>query len=47
MKNNYYGLTPLCPTGPTLWGKAIASIGIDQNVIIGDFMELTPTIKKE
>ena len=42
MKNNYYGLTPLCPTGPSLWGKAIASIGIDQNVIIGDFMELTP-----
>ena len=42
VKNNYYGLTPLCPTGPSLWGKAIASIGIDQNVIIGDFMELTP-----
>ena len=47
MKNNCYGLTPLCPTGPSLWGKAIASIGIDQNVIIGDFMELTPIHNKK
>ena len=28
-------------------GKAIASIGIDQNVIIGDFMELTPSYNKK
>ena len=41
-KNNYYGLTPLCPTGPSLFGKAIAIEGIDKNVIIGDFIELTP-----
>ena len=41
-KNNYYGLTPLCPTGPSLWGRAIAMVGIDENVIIGDFIELTP-----
>ena len=47
VNNNYYGITPLCPTGPTLWGKAIASVGIDQNVIIGDFMELTPHHKKK
>ena len=41
-KNNYYGLTPLCPTGPSLWGKAIAMEGIDESVIVGDFIELTP-----
>jgi len=46
-KNNYYGLTPLCPTGPSLWGKAIATVGIEDNVIIGDFMELTPNYQKK
>ena len=46
-KNNYYGLTPLCPTGPSLFGKAIAIEGIDKNVIIGDFMELTPQHNKK
>ncbi len=40
--NEYYGLTPLCPTGPSLWGKAIAEIGIDSTAIVGDFIELTP-----
>jgi len=45
-KNNYYGLTPLCPTGPSLWGKAIAIVGIDKNVIIGDFIDLTPNHSK-
>lgn len=47
VKNKYYGLTPLCPTGPTLWGRAIASLGIDENVIIGDFQELTPRHKNK
>ena len=46
-KNNFYGLTPLCPTGPSLFGKAIAIEGIDKNVIIGDFMELTPQHNKK
>ena len=46
-KNNYYGLTPLCPTGPSLWGKAIATLGIDENVIIGDFIELTPNHERK
>ena len=41
-KNQYYGLTPLCPTGPSLWGKAVAEIGIDSTTIVGDFIELTP-----
>ena len=26
-----------------MWGKAIATVGLDQNVIIGDFIELTPS----
>ena len=46
-KNNFYGLTPLCPTGPSLWGRAIASVGINKNTIIGDFIELTPSFQKK
>ena len=46
-KNNFYGLTPLCPTGPSLWGRAIASVGIDAKTIIGDFIELTPNFKRK
>ena len=46
-KNNYYGISPLCPTGPSLWGKAIATVGIDENVIIGDFIELTPNHQRK
>jgi len=46
-KNNFYGITPLCPTGPSLWGRAISYIGIDKNTIIGDFIELTPNFKKK
>jgi len=38
----YYGRTPLCPTGPTVWGKAIAMDDMDYNVVFGDVMELTP-----
>ena len=39
----YYGITPLCPTGPTLLGKALASNGSQPDFIYGDFLELTPT----
>jgi len=42
IENEYYGLTPLCPTGPTAWGKAIAACDIDKTVIFGDSIELTP-----
>lgn len=45
--SNYYGLSPLCPTGPTLWGRAIASTGIDSSYLFGDFMDLTPTHSKK
>lgn len=44
IENEYYGLTPLCPTGPTAWGRAIAADHhlIDDTVIFGDAVELTP-----
>jgi mannosyltransferase OCH1-like enzyme len=39
----YYGITPLCPTGPTLLGKALASHGSDADFVYGDCLELTPS----
>jgi mannosyltransferase OCH1-like enzyme len=39
----YYGITPLCPTGPTLLGAALAANGSNANFVYGDFLELTPT----
>jgi mannosyltransferase OCH1-like enzyme len=42
-QNQYYGITPLCPTGPTLLGKALAFNGSQANFVYGDYLELTPT----
>ena len=42
-KEQYYGITPLCPTGPTLLGKALAANGSQSNFVYGDYLELTPT----
>jgi mannosyltransferase OCH1-like enzyme len=42
-QEKYYGLTPLCPTGPTLLGAALAANGGNANFIYGDYLELTPT----
>ena len=39
----YYGITPLCPTGPTLLGAALAANDGNANHIFGDYLELTPT----
>lgn len=39
----YYGITPLCPTGPTLLGKALACNGSQADFVYGDYLELTPT----
>ena len=39
----YYGITPLCPTGPALLGAALAANGGNANAIYGDYLELTPT----
>jgi len=41
-ETEYYGRTPLCPTGPTMWGKAIATNDLDYNIVFGDVVELTP-----
>jgi Glycosyltransferase sugar-binding region containing DXD motif len=41
VEQEYHGLTPLCPTGPNLWGRAIAMTGVDKSVIFGDSIELT------
>ena len=39
----YYGITPLCPTGPTLLGEALAINKGQSDFIYGDYLELTPT----
>jgi mannosyltransferase OCH1-like enzyme len=46
-KKQYYGITPLCPTGPTLMGKALAANGSQTDFIYGDVIELTPTYKQK
>jgi mannosyltransferase OCH1-like enzyme len=43
VRNRYYGITALCPTGPTVMGKAFANFGATLDHLIGDFMELTPS----
>lgn len=39
----YYGITPLCPTGPTLLGQALAMNRGQADFVYGDYLELTPT----
>lgn len=41
-QEQYYGITPLCPTGPTLLGRALAMSGASADFIYGDYLELTP-----
>ena len=45
--SGYYGVSPLCPTGPTLWGRSIAITGIDNSYLFGDFLEPTPTHRQK
>jgi len=42
-RDRYYGVTPLCPTGPTLLGEALAAHRANACHLFGDFLELTPT----
>lgn len=42
-REKYYGITPLCPTGPTLLGAALAANGGQTDFVYGDYLELTPT----
>ena len=34
-KNRWYGRTPLCPTGPSLFGEAIVKKNRSKNILIG------------
>jgi mannosyltransferase OCH1-like enzyme len=43
----YYGITPLCPTGPTLLGQALAMNGSQADFVYGDYLELTPTYEQK
>lgn len=38
----HYGISPLCPTGPTVFGHALADAGADPRVVLGDLIPLTP-----
>jgi mannosyltransferase OCH1-like enzyme len=44
-RDEYYGVTALCPTGPNLFGKAMAMVGTQKNFVYGNRLELTPTYK--
>ena len=46
-REEFYGLTPLCPTGPTVFGRALAVHGSQKNYFFGDVIELTPTHEKK
>jgi mannosyltransferase OCH1-like enzyme len=41
-RENFYGVTPLCPTGPTLLGEALAIHRADPRHLYGDYLDLTP-----
>ncbi len=41
-RNEYYGDCDLSPTGPGVFGRAIAIYGHNANQIVGEFMPLTP-----
>lgn len=42
VRNRFYGITPLDPTGPGLLGQALAEHGPDESFVYGDYLELTP-----
>ena len=41
VKREYYGPTALCPTGPTLFGKALALTCDPEDLIVGEAVKLT------
>jgi hypothetical protein len=41
-RSRYYGATPLCPTGPTLLGRAVCEEDAESVVCPGELMDLTP-----
>lgn len=42
-RSKYYGINPLCPTGPNAFGEAIAATREKEGLIVGDTLDLTPT----
>jgi hypothetical protein len=38
VKNKHYGITPLCPTGPVVFGRALAIHGANGGNVIGDYL---------
>ena len=44
-QKNYYGLNPLSPTGPNLFGSKIVNYTPAKKVFYGYFMPLTPSFK--
>lgn len=46
-RSKYYGITPLCPTGPTVLGRALAMYGSQADFVYGDLLELTPGYQQE
>ena len=47
VKSEYYGISPLSPTGPSLWGKSIANTCDDRSTLIGSLLPLTPYHSKK
>ncbi|RWH29636.1 glycosyltransferase [Mesorhizobium sp.] len=43
VKREYYGPTALCPTGPTLFGKAVALTCEPEDLIVGEALRSVPS----
>jgi mannosyltransferase OCH1-like enzyme len=44
-RSKNYGMTALCPTGPTLFGRAVAMHGKTEEYFLGEFRALTPDLE--
>jgi hypothetical protein len=42
VQTKFMGTNPLCPTGPNLFGRALAVHGVDHTVLTGSYELLTP-----
>lgn len=42
MRSRYYGKNPLCPTGPVLFGKAVASNCEPEDLVVGESEWIPP-----
>ena len=43
-RRKYYGVSPLCPTGPNCFGIEVAAEGSSMNIVKGVFQPLTPSL---